>query len=216
MKFVGYVTVRLSSKRVPFKSVREIGGKPLINYAISTLNHVEEISDILLYCSQEEIQQYINSNLSYTFINRPTYLDSDNTTFNDILKTLIDEMDTEYIVFISCTSPFIKPETIRDMINQIVNNNFDSAFTAFSLNSFCWFNGQPLNYDPSNVPKTQDLKPLIVETSGLYIFSKDLFKKYKRRIGFKPYIKIIDIFEGWDIDTIEDLKMAELIARREK
>lgn len=216
MKFVGYVTVKLNSKRVPFKSIRKIGGKPLINYAISTLNQVEKISETLLYCSQEEIHQYIDSKLSYNFIKRPIHLDSDDTTFNDILQTIIDSMETDYIVFLSCTSPFIRPETIRDMINQISNNKFDSAFTAFNISSFCWFNDKTLNYDPSNVPRTQDLKPLIVETSGLYIFSKQLFKKYKRRIGFKPYIKIVDVFEGWDIDTIEDLKMAALIAARGK
>jgi len=48
----------------------------------------------------------------------------------------------------------------------------------------------------------------------LYIFQKDLFKTNKRRIGFNPYIKIVDTFEGWDIDTLDDLKMAELIAAR--
>ena len=216
MKFIGYVTVRLNSKRVPLKSIRKIRGKTLIDYAISTLNQIEEMSDILLYCSQENIREYIDSNLSYTFIKRPTYLDFDEATFNDILQTLIDKIETNYIVFLCCTSPFIKPETVRDMISQITNNNFDSAFTAFNFKSFCWFNGQPLNYNPSNVPRTQELRPVIAETSALYIFSKQLFKTYKRRIGFKPYIKIVDIFEGWDIDTVEDLKMAELIAEREK
>jgi CMP-N-acetylneuraminic acid synthetase len=213
MKFMGYVTVRLDSKRVAFKSIREIGGKPLVNYAISTLNQVEEISEIVLYCSQEKIKDYIDPTLPYNFIKRPFHLDSDDTSFNDILLTIIDEMETDYIIFLSCTSPFIKSQTIRDMIHQIVHNNFDSAFTAFNVYSFCWFDNSPLNYDPSKVPRTQDLKPVIVETSGLYIFSKQLFQRYKRRIGFKPYIKIVDIFEGWDIDTIEDLKMAELIAR---
>ena len=214
MRFIGYVTVRLNSKRVPFKSLRKIGGKPLINHAISTLNEVEEISDVILYCSQEEIQQYIDSNLSYTFIKRRAELDSDSTTFNDVLETLVDEIETDYIVFLSCTSPFLRSRTVRDMINQIASNDFDSAFTAFNLQSFCWFKGQPLNYDLSNVPRTQDLQPVIVETSGLYIFSKESFQKYRRRIGFKPYIKIVDIFEGWDIDTVEDLKMAQLIAAR--
>ena len=215
MKFIGLVLVRLNSKRVPFKSIQEIGGKPLINYAISTLNQVHGISDILLYCSKEEIKQYIDSNLSYTFIKRPAELDSDTTTFNDVLESIIDKMETDYIVFLCCTSPFIRSQTIRDMINQIINNDFDSAFTALNLKNFCWFKEQPLNYDPSNVPMTQDLEPMIVETSGLYIFSKELFQKYKRRIGFKPYIKIVDTFEGWDIDTLEELKMAELIAARE-
>lgn len=216
MKFIGLVLVRLNSKRVPFKSIQEIGGKPLINYTISTLNQVEEISDILLYCSQEEIKKYIDENLSYTFIKRPAELDSDSTTFNDVLETLIDKIEADYIVFLCCTSPFIRSQTIRDMINQIMNNDFDSAFTAYNLKNFCWFKGQPLNYDPSNVPKTQGLEPVIVETSGLYIFSRELFQKYKRRIGFKPYIKIVGIFEGWDIDTMEDLKMAEMIAGEEE
>jgi len=216
MKFIGYVTVRLNSRRVPVKSIRKIGGKPLINYAISTLDQVEEISDILLYSSDGKIKAYIDSNQSYTFMKRPIYLDSDSTTFNDILETLVNQMETDYIVFLSCTSPFIKSQTIREMINQITNNNFDSAFTAFNFQSFCWFNQRPLNYDLSSVPRTQDLQPVIIETSGLYIFSKELFKRYKRRIGFKPYIKIVDIFEGWDIDTLEDLEMAELIAQRGK
>jgi len=216
MKFIGYVTVRLNSKRVPFKSIQKVGEKPLINYAISALNQVKEISDILLYCSQIDIKKYIDKNLSYTFVKRSTFLDSDDTTFNEVLESLIDKIDTDYIVFLCCTSPFIKSETIRDMIKKIINNNFDSAFAAFKLNSFCWFNGHPLNYDPSNVPKTQDIQSLVVETSSLYIFSKELFKKHKRRIGFNPYIKIIDIIEGWDIDTLENLKVAKLIAGRRK
>ena len=106
---------------------------------------------------------------------------------------------------------------MADDCGRNINVNSDvvsDVFTAFNLKNFCWFKGQPLNYDPSNVPKTQDLQPVIVETSGLYIFSKELFQKYKRRIGFKPHIKIVDTFEGWDIDTMEDLKMAELIADR--
>jgi len=69
-----------------------------------------------------------------------------------------------------------------------------------------------LNYELDNVPRTQDLKPIIQETSGLYIFSKELFKKYKRRIGFNPYIKIVDMLEGWDIDTMDELRIAEYIS----
>ncbi len=197
---------------MPFKSIREIGGKPLVNYAISTLNQVEAVSDILLYCSQEEIKKYIDPSLRYTFVKRSVELDSDTATFNDILETIVDRMDTDYIVFLTCTSPFIKSWTIQDMIDHIVTGEFDSAFSAFDFHSFCWFKGQPLNYDLSSVPRTQDLEPVIVETSGLYIFSKELFKKYKRRVGFKPYIRVVDMFEGWDIDTMDDLKMAELIA----
>lgn len=216
MKFAGYVTVRLNSKRVPFKSIQKIKGEPLVKYAIATLNKVDGLSDILLYCSEKNIRKYVGSHLSYTFIERPKRLDADSTTFNDILESIIDKIDADYIVFLSCTSPFIKAKTIQEMMKQIESNNFDSAFTVFNKRSFGWFKNRPLNYDPSNVPKTQDLEPILLETSGLYIFSKSLFKKHKRRIGFKPYIKVIDIFEGWDIDYPEDLKMARLMAQGTK
>jgi len=213
MKFIGYVTVRLNSKRVPFKSIREINGVPLVSKAISILNQVNSVSETILYCSQERIRNYIDSDLKYLFIKRPSHLDGDNITFNDILESIIDDIDGDYIVFLSCTSPFIKPETIQDMINKIETGDYDSAFLATELYSFCWFDGKPLNYELDSVPRTQDLKPVIQETSGLYIFSKDLFKKHKRRIGFNPYIKIVDMLEGWDIDTMDELMIAECISR---
>lgn len=213
MKFVGYITVRLNSKRVPKKSIKKIGGESLVSRAISTLNKVKDVSEVILYCSQEGIKKYINPNCKYTFIKRPEGLDGDKVTFSEILETIVDRIDTNYIVFLCCTSPFLKPETINEMIKKIKSKKYDSAFTAYELKSFSWFKGKPLNYSLNNVPRTQDLEPVLQETSALYIFSKGLFKKYKRRIGFKPYIKVVDKFESWDIDDLEDLKFARIIAK---
>lgn len=216
MKYLGYVTVRLNSERVPQKSVKKVGGIPLVQRTIATLNQVNAISDSVLYCSDDSIKGYIDPRQQYAFsyVKRSKHLDADDTTFNDVLESIVDDLDTDFIVFLSCTSPFIKATTIQDMIFQIENNGYDSAFAAITANSFCWFMNRPLNYDPSNVPRTQDIEPVIIEASSLYIFQKELFKKSKRRIGFNPYIKIVDTFEGWDIDTLDDLKMAELIAAR--
>jgi len=215
MKFVGIVPVKLSSQRVPFKSIREIGGEPLVSRAIATLNQVEAISEAILYCSDETIRQYVNKDLFYTFVRRPVELDSDESTYSDVLGPITYKTETDYIVYLSCTSPFIRSETISDMIANIESGEFDSAFVAFNLKSFCWFKGKPLNYDPAKVPRTQNIESVLQEVSSLYIYSKELFQKHRRRIGFRPYVKIIDMFEGWDIDTMEDLKIAEMIAARE-
>ena len=216
MRFLGYITVRLNSRRVPQKSIRTVGGKPLINYAVSTLNKVHSISEVVLYASQKRVMDYVDSQFSYSFIDRPPHLDSDGATFNDILESVVHRLDTDYIVFLSATSPFIRPGTIQDMIDHIENGEYDSAFAAHKMLSFCWYDGRPLNYDPALVPRTQDLMPITVETSGLYVFSKSLFIAHRRRIGFKPYIRDVDVFEGWDIDTVDDLEMASLIAGRER
>ena len=39
MKFTGYITVRLNSKRLPQKSIKSISNSPLINTAVKKLNH---------------------------------------------------------------------------------------------------------------------------------------------------------------------------------
>jgi CMP-N-acetylneuraminic acid synthetase len=38
-----------------------------------------------------------------------------------------------------------------------------------------------------------------------------MFEKFNRRIGKKPFVKYIDHFEGHDINTLDDLEIAELI-----
>lgn len=217
MKFLGYVTVRLNSQRVPFKSIRCIEDESLINRAIKTLNQVDETENIILSCSDLGIKDFIDKNLKYSFIKRDTKLNGNHTTFNEVLDSVIEDMDTDYIIFLSCTSPFIKASTISEMINKIEYQNYDSAFSATEHKSFCWFNGKPLNYETVyGIPRTQDLQPVLIETSSLYIFSKEMYKTYNRRIGFKPFIKILDYSESIDIDTIADLEMAELIAERRK
>ena len=79
------------------------------------------------------------------------------------------------------------------------------------LQDYLWQDGQPLNFDASNLPRTQDLKPIYQETSGVYVFTKEVFEKYKRRIGIKPFIKEVTFKEAVDIDNPEDFDLAEVM-----
>lgn len=201
--------IRLKSQRLPFKSIKELDGTPLCNYALKVMNKVPEIDNIIVYASNEDLCKYIDSSVRYTFVRRPESLDSNSATFNTIMDYAINIMDSDYILYFCVTSPFMKPETISEMVNKVIKEGYDSAFTVTEIRNFCWFKDKPLNYDPNNVPFTQDLEPVFVETSGLYIFKKDLYLQNKRRIGFKPYIKKVSLVEGHDIDYEEDFKIAE-------
>ena len=92
------------------------------------------------------------------------------------------------------------------------SGDYDSSFTAYAFQKFSWFRGEPLNYSLDKpTPRTQDIDPVLVEQSALYVFHKELFMNTQRRIGQKPYIKVIDHFEGHDIDSPEDFAIAELM-----
>jgi|MDTA01.2.fsa_nt_gb CMP-N-acetylneuraminic acid synthetase len=210
MKFTGYVTVRLNSQRLPGKSIMKLNDTPLVERAIRTLNQVEDIDETVLYCTDNKIENYISKDLAYKRLDRPSFTNSDTSSFNEVLSSAISRIDTDYIVFLCCTSPFVRPETISEMIKKIKTGSYDSAFSAKEDRTFCWFNGAPLNYTlMGDIPRTQDLMPVMIETSGLYIFSKDLFQSHSRRIGFNPYVKSLGIIESWDIDTPEDFVIAK-------
>jgi CMP-N-acetylneuraminic acid synthetase len=80
------------------------------------------------------------------------------------------------------------------------------------MQTFAWYKGKPINYDLENVPRTQDMEPVFVETSAYFIFKKEIWTKYGRRIGFNPYIQEVGEIESVDIDTMEDLRFAQILA----
>ena len=100
---------------------------------------------------------------------------------------------------------------MKDCILAVQSQKYDSAFCAELLQDYLWENGKPLNFNADNIPRTQDLTPIYKETSGIYVFTKEVFLKYKTRVGKKAYIKTVSPKEAVDIDEVIDFNMAELM-----
>ena len=99
--------------------------------------------------------------------------------------------------------------TVQKCLDAVKENDYDSAFCASKIQDYFWVNGKPLNFDATNIPRSQDLEPIYRETSGVYVFRKDVFEKYRRRIGENPYISEVSYREAIDINEPEDFEMAE-------
>jgi CMP-N-acetylneuraminic acid synthetase len=70
-------------------------------------------------------------------------------------------------------------------------------------------NLNPLNHNPEELVRTQDLPPVYEDNSNLYIFPKKTIKQVGARIGESPLIYEMDEIESIDIDIMTDFKMAE-------
>lgn len=212
MRIVGVIPARLGTDKVPFQNIKELGGMPLVNYTVRAMNKVKSIDDIVIFASEPTICKYISQGLRYRYAERPAYLDSSSASVQDIIKEFLKIDNAEVIVLWHITSPFLRPATITECIEKVKSQEYDSAFTALEIKKFCWFQGKPLNYSLDKpTPRTQDILPVIVEQSHLYVFYRDVFETSGQRISDKPYIKIIDHFEGFDIDTPQDFRVADLI-----
>lgn len=209
MKTVAFVPIRLNSKRVVGKNLKMLGEKPLMCYILDTLANIKKIDEVYVYCSQESIKEYLPEGVK--FLKRPEYLDRDETLGNEIYEEFTKTIDADIYILAHTTSPFMKQETVENALDKIVNDGYDSAFSCEKIQTFTWYDGKPLNYDLKEIPRTQTIEPIYVETSAFFMFKRDIWKVHKQRIGFKPYMAQVDKIEGVDIDWPEDFDFAEKI-----
>ena len=109
------------------------------------------------------------------------------------------------------TAPFLRAETIEQGLNKVLHEGCDSALSVQKMQELFWRDGKPMNYDPDCVPRTQDLEPVYAETTGLYIYKRDLIIKHNRRIGFKTFLIEVSKIEAADINEPVDFEIADAI-----
>ena len=213
MKVVALVPIKLNSQRLPHKNVLPIAGHPLCWHLCNSLNKAHNIDKVCVYCSDSSVIQYIPSET--TFIKRPKFLDGNEVKGFDIYREFIKEIDADIYILAHTTSPFIQSASIENALSHVLSGENDSAFSAKRVQSFAWYKGKPINYDLNDVPRTQDLEPIWVETSAFFIFKKEVFTCQNRRIGFTPYIQEVSGMEAIDIDEKKDYDLACEMAKME-
>lgn len=210
MRVVAMIPVKMGSQRIPGKNIKEFfDGTPLVSLIQRVCMKSPHIDEVYVYCSDISIESYLEPNVR--FLQRPSFLDSDDCNCNDIIREFIKSVDADVYVVSHATGPFTKVQSINACIDAVVNNGYDSAFLAKRLQAFLWQDGEALNFDPQFFPRTQDLKPVFEEASGAFVFPKETFIKYGRRVGANPFICEVDDIEAIDIDYPIDFVIADAI-----
>lgn len=210
MKTVAFVPIKLNSQRVKNKNILPLGGHPLCWHIFNALLHAQGIDEVYCYCSDEAVRQYIPAEV--TFLKRDPMLDGQLVKGFDIYERFIADVDADVYILCHATSPFLKSETITRGVRAVKEEGFDSAFSAKRIQTFAWYQGKPINYDVNDVPRTQELEPIYVETSAFFMFQKNVFTEHRRRIGFRPFICETDDIESVDIDEPADYEFAVRLA----
>jgi CMP-N-acetylneuraminic acid synthetase len=210
MRIVAVVPMKLNNVRLQQKNTKCFKhGHPLCWYILSTLLKSEFIDDIFVYCSNEDIKKYIPDGVRY--LKRDSSLDLDTTKMNEVLQKFSQEVEADIYVMTHATAPFVSIESVNKGIIAVKDEGYDSAFAVKKLQDFIWKDGKPFNYKLNEIPRTQDLEPLYVETSGFYIYKKNVIQGSGRRIGDNPCLIEVNEIESCDIDEYEDFMIADAI-----
>jgi len=215
MKTAVIIPIKSKSTRVPGKNFKKINGKPLFEY---TLDKVKKCNFDEIYVDTDSklIKRYCNKK-KINIIHRLKSLSKDSANGNDLLNYHLKLIDSDIYFQLFITAPLLKVSTINNCIKILKENKkYDSILTSKSIYSWFWFNKKPVNYRPDILPRSQDAKPIVQETTGLYGVRKRALKKYKCRIGKKPFFYEVSEKEVIDLDTKNDIEHLKKLMKLNK
>lgn len=219
-RIVAFVPMRHDSERVRGKNYRPLGGRPLYHHIVSSLAACEQIDQIVI----DTDSSLIAADAAQAFPNvlvldRPAHLLGGDVPMNDVLLNDVEQVEADYYVQTHSTNPLLRPQTISGALDAFLaaTGEHDSLFTVTPLQTRLWTrDGQAINHDPDVLLRTQDLPPVMVENSCLYVFDAATLRERGNRIGVRPLLHAIDAEEAWDIDEEIDWTVVfALFARRE-
>jgi len=212
------LTMRIGSKRIPKKNLYPFLGEPLCIHVIREASNTPEIDKVICLVDSEEIEDTIfNYNLpKVEIVLVPIMGDQSKTDFvihRELSKRDFNDEDT--IILTQVTSPLTTSFDFSESIKLYNSRQYDSLLSATKFDRFIWekdSNGisySPVNYDPENRVRTQDIDSYFMENGAIYISSYKRWMDTKCRITGSIGVYEMKEITGIEIDSEDDIKFLE-------
>lgn len=219
-KIIALLPIKENSDRIKGKNFKNFSGRPLFMWILETLLACPEINQIIINTDARDllVAHSIFSSEKIIIRDRVKNLCGDDVSMNLIIEDDLNYTDGDIYIMTHVTNPLLTVGTIREALRLFIENaelssKFDSLFTVNKVQTrFYDFNGRPINHNPDELKKTQDLDPWFEENSNLYIFTKKSFLLTQARIGKSPILYETPPLESVDIDTVSQWNYAEYLA----
>lgn len=233
-KVLGVILARGGSKSIPKKNIYPCAGKPLIAYTVEAAKKAKNIDRLIISTDDDEIIE-VAKNLGVEVpFTRPAILASDDTSDIPVLIHAVEEMkklgfEADIVVQLRPTTPLKSGNDIDKGIELILLSDADS------VRSVC-----PPPHTPFKMHKIKEsgeLEPILLkdfpevfdEYPETFNISRHLLPKVWRHSGYLDIMTVKSlhedhksrkrkhiplIIESWrdvDIDSLHELKIAEMI-----
>ncbi|MBH0204168.1 MAG: acylneuraminate cytidylyltransferase family protein [Nitrospira sp.] len=210
--------MKAHSERVKGKNFRLFNGKPLFRWVLDSLLGNESIDRVVINTDARAIlaENGLVDSDRVLIRDRPPEICGDFISMNRILADDLANVPADIYLMTHTTNPLLSGATIRTALARFMagRDEFDSLFTVNKFQTrFYRADGSPVNHDPNNLVRTQDLEPWYEENSNLYIFTRESFLRTNARIGKKPMMFETPRMESFDIDTPVDWTICEIVSK---
>ncbi|MDX2128602.1 MAG: hypothetical protein SFU91_06160 [Chloroherpetonaceae bacterium] len=216
-KIISVIPVKDKSERVESKNFRLFDQNlSLFEFKLLQIINSKAFDEIYISSDSEKAEE-IAKNYSLKFIKRPQEFCNNTTPWSEVIHHVVDSLnicDNDHVAWCHTTSPlfdsYSKAVTVYfDKLSKGYNGLISvSAFKEFLVNE----KSRPFNYNWGVWHDySQNLETLYRITGSLFISTKKEMIKNRYVISTKPYLFESSAFEGIDIDTEFDFKLAQLL-----
>jgi CMP-N-acetylneuraminic acid synthetase len=217
LRFVALVPMKGHSERISGKNLRPLEGQPLCFWVLDVLSRLPGIERIVVDTDSGEIADRCREAFGVVIHERPPELCGDLVPMNRIIAHDLARLESgEHFLQTHATNPLLTVHTLQRALVAYAGrlDRYDSLFSVTRRASRFWdAHGRPVNHDPAELIRTQDLPPLFEENSCFYLFSRRSFLARGRRIGERPAMFELDPREAVDLDEPADWHLAEALLR---
>jgi CMP-N-acetylneuraminic acid synthetase len=216
-KIVALVPMRHHSQRVPGKNYRPLSGRPLFHHVILALLACPEITETVVDTDSPEVIAGLRQHFPQVrVIERPQPLRADDVPMNEILAYDTSQVEADFYLQTHSTNPLLRAETFSRAIQTLLKSYpaHDSLFGVTRMQVRLWDQlGRAVNHNPAILLQTQDLPPVYMENSCIYLFTRQTLLARRNRLGERPMMFEIDASEAWDIDNELDFQICDLLMK---
>lgn len=222
---VAVIPARAGSKGIPGKNLQRVGGRTLIERAVSSALRAETVDAVYVTTDGDDIAASART-AGALVIRRPAELAGDTATSESALLHALETIAEDgpppaVVVFIQATSPFIDPSDLDAAVRRVHADESDTVVAVAESHAFLWRTGPAgavaVNHDAAVRLRRQDRDPEYRETGAFYVMDAEGFRLAGHRFFGRIGLAIVDAAHAVDVDTPSDLDVTRALAslRRE-
>lgn len=222
MSVIAVVVARGGSTRLPDKALLPVAGDvSMIRWAVRRLHASGAFDRIVVGSDSARILDEAGRDHQIEAIHRdPRCCDESRSHAAEMIEDMVgrihDAWPADVLVWAHPTNPLVRPATYAAAVREFTvaeAAGCDSIVSVSSMQRHAWFNGQPLNHDPS-APRHQlghQLTPVAFQDGAIFIQRVETVWRRPYFHGARPFMFPMPAYESLDVDVLEDLEMARAI-----
>lgn len=228
MRVLGVVTARGSSKGIPRKNIRPLGGKPLLAWTAEAAVGSTRLARTILSTDDEEIATVGRAcGLDVPFL-RPPELATDRAPTLPALQHAVGFVEAagdrhDVICLLQPTNPFRTAALIDACIARFEETSADTLISVLPVPPehnphWVYFEGEDATLrlatgEAAPIPRRQELPPAYHREGSIYLIRRDVLMEQGTLYGARVVGHVVDPAQCVNIDTEDDWQRAEALLR---